>query len=74
MLQNILIFWQLVRAFYIIILIDQQNYFSDLYPAKILDLSAKPFFSCIYAVHYKDRKLWISKIFNLMYCHLNKKS
>jgi len=26
----------------------QQNYFSDLYPAKILDLSAKPFFSCIY--------------------------
>jgi len=25
-------------------LIVQQNYFSDLYPAKILDLSAKPFF------------------------------
>jgi len=24
----------------------QQNYFSDLYPAKILDLSAKPFFPC----------------------------
>jgi len=23
---------------------DQQNYFSDLYPAKILDFSAKPFF------------------------------
>jgi len=22
----------------------QQNYFSDLYPAKILDFSAKPFF------------------------------
>jgi len=27
----------LVWAFYIIILIVQQNYFSDLYPAKILD-------------------------------------
>jgi len=26
---------------------DQQNYFSDLYPTKILDLSAKPFFSCV---------------------------
>jgi len=26
-------------------LIVQQNYFSDLYLAKILDLSAKPFFS-----------------------------
>jgi len=25
-------------------LIVQQNYFSDLYPAKILDLLAKPFF------------------------------
>jgi len=33
------------RAFYIIILIVQ-NYFSDLYPAKILDLSTKPFFPC----------------------------
>jgi len=27
-------------------LIVQQNYVSDLYPAKILDLSAKPFFPC----------------------------
>jgi len=25
---------------------DQQNYFSDLHPVKILDLSAKPFFPC----------------------------
>jgi len=32
--------------FYIIILIIRQNYFSDLYPAKILDLLAKPFFPC----------------------------
>jgi len=31
------------RASYIIILIVQQNYFCDLYPAKILDLS-KSFF------------------------------
>jgi len=31
----------------IIILIVQQNYFSDLYLAKMLDLSAKPFFPCI---------------------------
>jgi len=27
-------------------LIDQQNYFSDLYPVKILDLSAESFFPC----------------------------
>jgi len=27
-------------------LIVQQNYFSVLYPAKILDLSAKSFFPC----------------------------
>jgi len=31
-----LIFQQLVWAIYIIILIVQQNYFSDLYPAKVL--------------------------------------
>jgi len=30
----------------IIILIVQQNYFSNLYPAKVLDLSAKLFFPC----------------------------
>jgi len=29
-----------------IILIIQQNYFSDVYPVKILDLSTKPFFPC----------------------------
>jgi len=32
----------------LIILIVQQNYFSDLYPTKILDLSAKPFFPSTY--------------------------
>jgi len=31
-------------VFYIISLTVQQNYFSDPYPAKILDLSAKAFF------------------------------
>jgi len=31
-----------------IILIVQQNYFSDLYQTKILDLSAKLFFPCTY--------------------------
>jgi len=36
--------------FYIIILIIQQNYFSDLYPAKILNLSAKPFFPCNFRI------------------------
>jgi len=36
----------LTTNFYINILIDQQNYFSDLYPARILNLSAKPFFPC----------------------------
>jgi len=30
----------------IILITDQQNYFS-LYPAKILDLSAKPIFRCV---------------------------
>jgi len=41
---KVLIFQQ-VWAFYIIILIVQQNYFFDLYSAKILDLSTKPFSS-----------------------------
>jgi len=41
---KMLIFQQLVWAFYIIILMVQQNYFSNQYPAKILDLSAKLFF------------------------------
>jgi len=39
---NLTISW----AFYIIILIAQQNCFVNLYPAKILDFSAKSFFSC----------------------------
>jgi len=35
----------IILAFYIIILtLIQQNYFSDLYRAKILNFSAKPFF------------------------------
>jgi len=38
---DILTIW----AFYLIILIVQQNYFSDLYLTKILDLSAKFVFS-----------------------------
>jgi len=33
-----------VWVFYIIILIVEQNYFSDLCSSKILDFSAKPFF------------------------------
>jgi len=37
---------QLVTKRFLIILIVQQNYFSDLYPAKIWDLSAKSFFLC----------------------------
>jgi len=44
MLHKILIFQQLVWAFYIITLIV---YFSDLYPAKILNFSAKSFFPYI---------------------------
>jgi len=35
----------LAISFYIILIV-QQNYFSDLYPAKILDLSAKLFLPC----------------------------
>jgi len=38
----------LATKFYIIILMIQQNYFYDMYPAKILDLSAKLFFPCTY--------------------------
>jgi len=34
-----------IQLVFMIILIIQQNYFSDLYPAKILDLSAKSFLS-----------------------------
>jgi len=37
---------------YLIILI--QNYFSNLYPAKILDLSVKLFFSCSILKRYKE--------------------
>jgi len=37
-----------LSVFYIIILIVQQNYFSDLHP--ILDLSAKSFFPCIFLI------------------------
>jgi len=44
---------------YIIILIVQQNYFSDLYSAKILNLSAKPFFPCTYTYVY-DTNTYIS--------------
>jgi len=35
-----------LSVLHIIILIIQQNYFSDLYPVKILDLSTKLFFPC----------------------------
>jgi len=52
MLHKILIFWQLVWAFYIIILIDQPNYFSDLYPTEI---SAKSFSTIR---RFKDRNIW----------------
>jgi len=34
-------------VFYIIILMLQQNYISDIDPAKILDFLAKSFFLCI---------------------------
>jgi len=34
-------------VFYIIILMLQQNYISDLYPVKILNFLAKLFFLCI---------------------------
>jgi len=37
--------FDILATFYIIILIVQ-NYFSDLYLAKTLDFSAKPFFPC----------------------------
>jgi len=47
MLQKIIyysnLFCIIQQVFYIIILIIQ-NYFSDLYPSKILDFSAKSFF------------------------------
>jgi len=57
MLPKILIFL-LVWAFHIIMLIGQQNYFSDLYPAKILDLSANPFFPCVYKTFLTSIDNW----------------
>jgi len=43
------------------ILIVQQIYFSDLYPAKILDLSTKQFFSCnnllqLFSIYFYSNK------------------
>jgi len=35
----------------------RQNYFSDLYPAKTLDLSAKLFFSCFPYINISSIKL-----------------
>jgi len=63
-------------AFYVIILIIQQNYFSDLYPVKILNLSAKSFFPYIYVFFYYGKMTLtnqISKyyIVNLLYYVLN---
>jgi len=46
----------LIWAFYIIILIIQQNHFSNLYPAKILDLSAELFFP--YEIIRTECQLW----------------
>jgi len=43
-----------LTPFNIIILIVQQNYFSDSYLAKIIDFSAKPFFSCTYWNYLRD--------------------
>jgi len=45
MLQKVLTF-QSVRTSYIIILMIQTKLFSDLYLAKFLDISVKPFFPC----------------------------
>jgi len=45
-----------------IIWIVQQNYFSDLYPAKILDLSAKLFFPCTAANRLTLKPLIIHNI------------
>jgi len=45
------------------ILIVQQNYLSNLYPAKILDLSAKLFFPC-------NRNVNCSIIFLIYLCYV----
>jgi len=53
-----------VWTFYIIILIVQQNYFSDLYSAKILNLSARPFFPCIFNKYAEYiLKLYLGEIY-----------
>jgi len=52
----------------------QQNYFSDLYPPKILDLSTKPFFPC---THHESNSLCCfngsinSRIYNWKKYHNN---
>jgi len=39
----------------------RENYFSDLYAAKILELSAKPFFPCMRRIDRdKLRNVWIN--------------
>jgi len=59
-------------AFYIIILIVQQNFFSYLCLAKILDLSAKLFFSCmqlleLLELNYNIIRIKITQIFIFLY-------
>jgi len=56
-------------------LIVQQNYLSDLYPAKILNFSAKPFFLCKKIL--KITRIYIAKalyVFILYKNHIEQKN
>jgi len=60
----------LYNYIYIIILIVWQNYFSDVCPAKILELS-KPFFPCINVIFTAALKSYMCYgIFN--YCYITR--
>jgi len=48
-------FDSLATSLSILIILIVQNFFSDLYSAKILALSAKPFFSCNYIEYLKNK-------------------
>jgi len=48
----------LATSLSVIILIVQQNYFSNLYPVTSWDVSAKPFFSCTFRARFMSYCLW----------------
>jgi len=67
MLQKIVILKQLVQSILHNYFIVQQNYFSDLYPIKILDLSVKSFLSILLCNYNKDLRCFTTIINDTAY-------